>query len=78
MFLARIASTCWITMLLLRDAWRAAGEEVRLNQIQVIGTHNFLSTSPPHPKRGRGSSGPRGSGRGRRALDYTHRPPRRG
>ncbi len=67
---ARIASTCWIAVLSFGMP-AVAGDEVRLNQIQVIGTHNSYHLAP-HPNvagligaRGRAVAG---------ALDYTHRP----
>jgi hypothetical protein len=67
---ARTASTCWI-MVLSCGMLATAGEEVRLNQIQVIGTHNSYHLAP-HPNVA-GLIGARGRAVAE-ALNYSHRP----
>jgi hypothetical protein len=68
--LARIVSACGIAFLSF-GMLALAGDEVRLNQVQVIGTHNSYHLAP-HPNVA-GLIGARGRAAAE-ALDYTHRP----
>jgi len=68
--IGRSAPACWISVLSC-GAFAAAGDPVRLDQIQVIGTHNSYHLAPH--RNVAGLLGPRGRVAAQ-ALDYTHRP----
>ena len=67
--LIRVAS--WIGLLLCCSNVTAQKPNLRMNQIQTIGTHNSYRLAPPRELL---STIALGSPRGAKALDYSHRP----
>ncbi len=61
----------FVAVALLGFACVASGDEPRLNQIQVIGTHNSYHIAPTADVLGLVAAGGKGRAEG---LDYTHRP----
>ena len=62
--------SCWCVALVIASPWTCA-DEVRLNQIQVIGTHNSYHVAPRQPVMDLIANRSRETAQ---SLDYTHPP----